>query len=156
MYNIYAYLELVREYCTIRKPFCVNGVGLLMYRISSDAETSTIPCNNGLDNELNIATFSHRQSIGDHKITVQWKVKLCFFTLQTVWWGETLSFQIQAFQHPNKCLDLHQVQSCDNGSKIFNILLMNTSASSFHQLIMRMMVNKLLIIEIFPPNIVLS
>ena len=35
MYDIYAYLELVREYCTMRKPFCVNGVGLLMYRTSS-------------------------------------------------------------------------------------------------------------------------
>ena len=35
MYNIYAYLELVREYCTMGKPFCVNGVCLLMYRTSS-------------------------------------------------------------------------------------------------------------------------
>ena len=35
MYDIYAYLELVREYFTMRKPFCANGVGLLMYRTSS-------------------------------------------------------------------------------------------------------------------------
>ena len=35
MYDIYTYLELVREYCTMGKPFCVNGVGLLMYRTSS-------------------------------------------------------------------------------------------------------------------------
>ena len=31
MYDIYAYLELVREYCTM----CVNGVGLLMYWTNS-------------------------------------------------------------------------------------------------------------------------
>ena len=35
MYDIYAYLELVREYCTMRKPFCVNGIGLLLYQTSS-------------------------------------------------------------------------------------------------------------------------
>ena len=36
MYDINAYLELVREYYTMGKLFCVNGVGLLLYRTSSE------------------------------------------------------------------------------------------------------------------------